>query len=216
MALLRTTRTTGARWRGRSRSWGAVDAAHRPRRLLRRARFGDFAAHLEIPRAVLTSRLVALVRRACSPSSRCARPRRVRADRQGPDLWPVVRSLLVWGDEHYSEIGPRASSATRPTAASSGRTGSARPAGPWSARPTGGRPRSRPGGSPGQAGPGLGRAHRTAPPARAAPINRFCRPHRVVSLAGMPDNAPEGKRGSLPPSSVRSSTGSLRQPRGAE
>ena len=48
-------------------------------------RFGDFAAHLEIPRAVLTSRLAALVeaRRARAGAGR-ARPRRVRADRQGP------------------------------------------------------------------------------------------------------------------------------------
>ena len=26
---------------------------------------------------------------------------------KGRDLWPVVRSLLVWGDEHYSAAGPR-------------------------------------------------------------------------------------------------------------
>jgi hypothetical protein len=26
---------------------------------------------------------------------------------KGADLWPVVRSLLVWGDEHYCEAGPR-------------------------------------------------------------------------------------------------------------
>ena len=26
---------------------------------------------------------------------------------KGRTLWPVVRSLLAWGDEHYSESGPR-------------------------------------------------------------------------------------------------------------
>jgi hypothetical protein len=26
---------------------------------------------------------------------------------KGLTLWPVVRSLLAWGDEHYSEAGPR-------------------------------------------------------------------------------------------------------------
>ena len=27
--------------------------------------------------------------------------------RKGTTLWPVVRSLLAWGDEHYSDGGPR-------------------------------------------------------------------------------------------------------------
>jgi DNA-binding HxlR family transcriptional regulator len=71
-------------------------------------RFGDFAAHLEIPRAVLTSRLVALVEAgvlALEPGAHGHDEYALTG--KGRDLWPVVRSLLVWGDEHYSEIGPR-------------------------------------------------------------------------------------------------------------
>jgi hypothetical protein len=26
---------------------------------------------------------------------------------KGTDLWPAVRALLAWGDEHYSAAGPR-------------------------------------------------------------------------------------------------------------
>jgi HxlR-like helix-turn-helix len=71
-------------------------------------RFGDFAVHLEIPRAVLTSRLAALVKAgvlATEPGAHGHDEYALTA--KGRDLWPVVRSLLVWGDEHYSEIGPR-------------------------------------------------------------------------------------------------------------
>jgi DNA-binding HxlR family transcriptional regulator len=71
-------------------------------------RFGDFAVHLEIPRAVLTSRLAALVEAdvlALEPGPHGHAEYALTA--KGRDLWPVVRSLLAWGDEHYSEIGPR-------------------------------------------------------------------------------------------------------------
>jgi DNA-binding HxlR family transcriptional regulator len=71
-------------------------------------RFGDFAAHLDIPRAVLTSRLAALVEAgvlALVPGGHGHDEYALTG--KGRDLWPVIRSLLVWGDEHYSEAGPR-------------------------------------------------------------------------------------------------------------
>ncbi len=71
-------------------------------------RFGDFAAHLDIPRAVLTSRLAALVEAellALVPGAHGHDEYALTG--KGRDLWPVVRSLMVWGDEHYSKVGPR-------------------------------------------------------------------------------------------------------------
>jgi DNA-binding HxlR family transcriptional regulator len=71
-------------------------------------RFGDFAAHLDIPRAVLTSRLAALVEAgvlALVPGGHGHDEYALTG--KGRYLWPVIRSLLVWGDEHYSEAGPR-------------------------------------------------------------------------------------------------------------
>jgi DNA-binding HxlR family transcriptional regulator len=71
-------------------------------------RFGDFAAHLGMSRAVLTERLDAL------------REAGVLAETlgshgygeyvltvKGVSLWPVVRDLLSWGDEYYSANGAR-------------------------------------------------------------------------------------------------------------
>ncbi len=71
-------------------------------------RFGDFALHLEIPRAVLTSRLKALVdegvmKRVPGPGARDE----YALTEKGERLWPVVRELMHWGDEHYSPDGPR-------------------------------------------------------------------------------------------------------------
>jgi HxlR-like helix-turn-helix len=57
-------------------------------------RFGDFVAHLGIPRAVLAERLGSLTSEGVLSG-------------KGLTLWPVVRSLLAWGDEHYSGGGPR-------------------------------------------------------------------------------------------------------------
>jgi DNA-binding HxlR family transcriptional regulator len=71
-------------------------------------RFGDFAAHLDIPRAVLTSRLAALLEAGVLALEPGAHGHDEYAlSGKGRDLWPVVRSLLAWGDEHYSDIGPR-------------------------------------------------------------------------------------------------------------
>src|ERR1700689_3654033 len=71
-------------------------------------RFGDFAAHLDIPRAVLTSRLAALVEAGVLTLVPGGHGHDEYAlTGKGRDLWPVIRSLLVWGDEHYSAAGPR-------------------------------------------------------------------------------------------------------------
>jgi DNA-binding HxlR family transcriptional regulator len=71
-------------------------------------RFSDFAAHLAIPRAVLTHRLGTLVEAgvlAVIPGSH-GHDEYVLTGK-GLDLWPVVRSLLIWGDDYCSAKGPR-------------------------------------------------------------------------------------------------------------
>jgi DNA-binding HxlR family transcriptional regulator len=71
-------------------------------------RFNDFAAHLKMPRSVLTARLVSLVeagvlQRANGQSKRSE----YLLTAKGLALWPVVRSLIAWGDEFYADDGPR-------------------------------------------------------------------------------------------------------------
>jgi DNA-binding HxlR family transcriptional regulator len=71
-------------------------------------RFSDFAAHLDIPRAVLTQRLAALVDAdvlGIVPGPHGHDEYALTA--KGLGLWPVVRSLLTWGDDYYSAKGPR-------------------------------------------------------------------------------------------------------------
>ncbi len=71
-------------------------------------RFSDFAAHLDIPRAVLTHRLSALVENgvlAVVPGPHGHDEYALTA--KGLDLWPVLRALLDWGDDHCSDAGPR-------------------------------------------------------------------------------------------------------------
>jgi DNA-binding HxlR family transcriptional regulator len=71
-------------------------------------RFGDFAAHLGVPRAVLTERLEALREAGVLAETRGSHGYReyILTDK-GLSLWPVVRDLLRWGDEYYSPNGPR-------------------------------------------------------------------------------------------------------------
>ena len=71
-------------------------------------RFDDFAAHLKIPRAVLSERLkslnaAGLVERVTGSTGRGE----YRLSDKGTALWPAVRALLVWGDEYYAPEGPR-------------------------------------------------------------------------------------------------------------
>src|SRR5690242_9158327 len=70
-------------------------------------RFGDFAAHLAIPRAVLTHRLTALVEAGVLTIVPGAHGHdEYVLTGKGLDLWPVVRALLTWGDDYYSAKGP--------------------------------------------------------------------------------------------------------------
>ena len=71
-------------------------------------RFADFAAHLSIPRAVLSERLALLVRSgvlAKEPGP--GRRELYRLTEKGIDLFPAMRTLLAWGDAHYAPRGPR-------------------------------------------------------------------------------------------------------------
>ncbi|MBD0746898.1 helix-turn-helix domain-containing protein [Streptomyces sp. CBMA152] len=71
-------------------------------------RFGDFAAHLSVPRAVLTDRLTNLVEADVFARVPGAGRREVyELTPKGVSLWPVVRALTSWGDEHYATAGPR-------------------------------------------------------------------------------------------------------------
>lgn len=71
-------------------------------------RFDDFATHLSIPRAVLSERLKSLTAAGVLV--------RVGADgtrheyeltAKGIGLWPALRALMDWGDDHYAPNGPR-------------------------------------------------------------------------------------------------------------
>jgi DNA-binding HxlR family transcriptional regulator len=71
-------------------------------------RFSDFVAHLKLPRAVLTDRLNSLT--AAGVLRRVptfGRREEYQLTDKGLTLWPVVRSLTTWGDEHYAKTGPR-------------------------------------------------------------------------------------------------------------
>jgi DNA-binding HxlR family transcriptional regulator len=71
-------------------------------------RFGDFAAHLGIPRAVLAERLASLTGEGVLSGAEGDHGHTEYVlTGKGITLWPVVRSLLAWGDEHYSDGGPR-------------------------------------------------------------------------------------------------------------
>ena len=64
-------------------------------------RFTDLQRHLDIPRAVLSSRLAALV------SAGIVVPDPYRLTPAGEDLWPAVHALMQWGEYHQSPGGPR-------------------------------------------------------------------------------------------------------------
>jgi DNA-binding HxlR family transcriptional regulator len=73
-------------------------------------RFGDFATQLHIPRAVLTARLKTLVREGVLVRDEdTAGVVEYRLTDRGIALWPVVRSLMHWGDESYSPAGAKRS-----------------------------------------------------------------------------------------------------------
>src|ERR1700761_3206747 len=71
-------------------------------------RFGDFAAHLGVPRAVLSDRLGALTEAGVLDRAGGGHGHPEYAlTSKGQKLWPAIRTLLAWGDEHYSDRGPR-------------------------------------------------------------------------------------------------------------
>jgi DNA-binding HxlR family transcriptional regulator len=71
-------------------------------------RFSDFAAHLKISRGVLSTRLSELVDNEILLRVRGSTGRTEYAlTARGIELWPVIRSLLAWGDANYSPDGPR-------------------------------------------------------------------------------------------------------------
>jgi DNA-binding HxlR family transcriptional regulator len=73
-------------------------------------RYGDFLAHLDVPRAVLAERLQSLTDAGVLARQRYrhAPPRDeyVLTD-QGRELWSVLYPLAQWGERHLSSAGPR-------------------------------------------------------------------------------------------------------------
>lgn len=72
-------------------------------------RFGEFAAHLRLPRAVLTDRLTTLTEAGVLRRLPDTGRREVYGlTPKGVALWPAVRALTSWGDEFYAaDGGPR-------------------------------------------------------------------------------------------------------------
>jgi DNA-binding HxlR family transcriptional regulator len=72
------------------------------------SRFSDFRDHLVIPRAVLTDRLALLVEHGILARATAVSGREEYAlTAKGRELWPVIRSLVAWGNEHYLPGGRR-------------------------------------------------------------------------------------------------------------
>jgi DNA-binding HxlR family transcriptional regulator len=71
-------------------------------------RFGDFAEHLGIPRAVLSERLGSLTEAGVlARTSGTHGHTEYVLTGKGLSLWPALRNLTAWGDEYCSESGPR-------------------------------------------------------------------------------------------------------------
>ena len=71
-------------------------------------RFSDLQRHLDVPRAVLSTRIASLVegdlveRRPYAPGRD-----ELLLTEAGVDLWPAVHSLMQWGEKHRSPGGAR-------------------------------------------------------------------------------------------------------------
>jgi len=70
-------------------------------------RFGDLQRHLGLPKAVLATRL-RMLETAGLVDRREYRPHRAdyTLTDAGVDLWPVLHSLVRWGDEHAAQDSP--------------------------------------------------------------------------------------------------------------
>ncbi|MEU4266677.1 helix-turn-helix domain-containing protein [Streptomyces sp. NPDC026092] len=69
-------------------------------------RFGEFAAHLRLPRAVLADRLASLTDAGVLARLPDTGRREVYAlTSKGVALWPAVRALTSWGDDFYGSAG---------------------------------------------------------------------------------------------------------------
>jgi DNA-binding HxlR family transcriptional regulator len=70
-------------------------------------RFTDLQTRLDIPRAVLSARIAALVERGIV-ERRPYRPGRdeIVLTERGRELWPTVYGLMQWGERHLVDDGP--------------------------------------------------------------------------------------------------------------
>ena len=93
-------------------------------------RFDEFQANLGIARNVLQSGSSGWSRRACSARALPGAPERFeyKLTRKGVDLWPVLVSLMKWGDKYTAENGRPIVFATSAAAARSTTAASAPPA----------------------------------------------------------------------------------------
>ncbi|HLX48807.1 MAG TPA: helix-turn-helix domain-containing protein [Streptosporangiaceae bacterium] len=70
-------------------------------------RFSDFRDHLELPRAVLTDRLNLLTEHGILARATAASGRdEYSLTAKGLRLWPVIWSLIIWGNEYYPSERP--------------------------------------------------------------------------------------------------------------
>jgi DNA-binding HxlR family transcriptional regulator len=72
-------------------------------------RFNDFAVHLDIPRAVLTERLRALVDRGLLerlPDPDHGGRALYRPTAEARNLWPALHALMRWGTEEFGDGRP--------------------------------------------------------------------------------------------------------------
>jgi DNA-binding HxlR family transcriptional regulator len=90
-------------------------------------RFGDFAAQLSIPRAVLASPLKSLGQDGVlARDADAAGGVEYRLTAKGVALWPVMRAMMSWGDAFYSPAGTRRALRHEKDGASSTTTDAAR------------------------------------------------------------------------------------------
>lgn len=92
-------------------------------------RFGDFAAQLKIPRAVLANRLKSLVHEGVLIRVEDATAGvEYRLTDKGVELWPIVHALMNWGTSSTRPQEPNALCVTIGTAAPSTARGAVRSA----------------------------------------------------------------------------------------